>query len=323
MGDNLLVFIYDTTGAPIGMKYLNTADSTAVWETYWFEKNLFGDIVAVYNSSGTKLVSYLYDAWGNQTITTHVSGTAAQYNPFRYRGYYYDADFGLYYLQSRYYDSMSYRFINADGIEYLGSAGIISYNLYAYCNNNPISYVDPTGHSLFGLLTQLLVSVVSYIGISLASIFDEEIRSDMEAIGWNPFNEDTALVANSNKVSFYKGTPVFRMDFKRSGSFVGIFLSRSIDKEEAETVIKHEYGHCVQQMILGPIKYGLMIFLPSAAEWSNRPYYERPWEVTADLFGGVEERTHTDENTRRGIGYLITSDILGPLGYLYLVEEFR
>ena len=143
-GNNLLVFIYDTTGAPIGMRYLNTADSTAVWETYWFEKNLFGDIVAVYNSSGTKLVSYLYDAWGNQTVTTHVTGTAAQYNPFRYRGYYYDADFGLYYLQSRYYDSMSYRFINADIFVSTGQ-GLTGSNMFAYCGNNPVNFVDPTG----------------------------------------------------------------------------------------------------------------------------------------------------------------------------------
>ena len=143
-GDNLLVFIYDTTGAPIGMRYLNTADSTAVWETYWFEKNLFGDIVAVYDTDGTKLVSYLYDAWGNQTVTTHVSGTAAQYNPFRYRGYYYDADFGLYYLQSRYYDSMSYRFINADIFVSTGQ-GLTGSNMFAYCGNNPVNFVDPTG----------------------------------------------------------------------------------------------------------------------------------------------------------------------------------
>ena len=56
----------------------------------------------------------MYDAWGNQTVTTHVSGTAAQYNPFRYRGYYYDADLDFYYLQTRYYNSVVGRFINAD-----------------------------------------------------------------------------------------------------------------------------------------------------------------------------------------------------------------
>ena len=187
-GNNLLVFIYDTTGAPIGMRYLNTADSTAVWETYWFEKNLFGDIVAVYNSSGTKLVSYLYDAWGNQTVTTHVTGTAAQYNPFRYRGYYYDADFGLYYLQSRYYDSMSYRFINADIFVSTGQ-GLTGSNMFAYCGNNPVNFVDPTGE--FFLTFLICVGVGVAVGATIGGVYAynaaKESGAEGEELAWKTF----------------------------------------------------------------------------------------------------------------------------------------
>ena len=128
-----------------------------VFYTFWFEKNLQGDIVAVYNETGTKLISYVYDAWGNFRTTTHnCSGTNAYaaYNPFRYRGYYYD-DFhgcfdeygmetGFYYLNSRYYNPQWGRFLNADGYVSTGT-GLLGYNMFAYCNNNPVMYVDPDG----------------------------------------------------------------------------------------------------------------------------------------------------------------------------------
>ena len=68
----------------------------------------------------------------------------ASYNPFRYRGYYYDTETGLYYLQSRYYNPQWGRFLNADGLVSTGQ-GLLGYNMYAYCNNNPVMYVDPTG----------------------------------------------------------------------------------------------------------------------------------------------------------------------------------
>ena len=106
-------------------------------------------MVAIYDNSGTPLVQYVYDAWGNQKVT-YVNGgenTAAQYNPFRYRGYYYDADFGFYYLNSRYYDSNTCRFISPDGYEVISATpmALTDKNLYAYCDNNPIMRVDNGG----------------------------------------------------------------------------------------------------------------------------------------------------------------------------------
>jgi len=129
------------------MQYRNSTYADGNFDAYWFEKNLQGDIVAVYSTGGTKLVSYSYDAWGNITTTYHNGGgsTAAQYNPFRYRGYYYDSETGFYYLNSRYYDPKTCRFINADG-ELAGIGGSApGYNLYAYCFNNPVNFSDPTG----------------------------------------------------------------------------------------------------------------------------------------------------------------------------------
>ena len=145
--DKLLVYLYDASGLPIGMMYRTDSYASDSWDTFWFEKNLQGNIVAVYNESGTKVATYNYsDAWGNHT-TTYTNGggsTGAQYNPFRYRGYYYDIDLGMYYLQSRYYDATICRFINADGYVSTGQ-GILGNNMFAYCNNNPVMGYDPTG----------------------------------------------------------------------------------------------------------------------------------------------------------------------------------
>ena len=113
-------------------------------ETYTYRKNMFGDIVAIYQGA-TKIAEYAYDAWGNCTIVSDTNGIGAA-NPFRYRGYYWDNDLGLYYLMSRYYDPQTGRFINADTLDYLDPKTIGGLNLYAYCGNNPVMGIDATGH---------------------------------------------------------------------------------------------------------------------------------------------------------------------------------
>ena len=147
-GTRTIVYIYDATGTPIGMMYRATSYAENTWDIFWYEKNLQGDIIAVYNSAGTKVATYTYtDAWGNHSVSYSNGGasTGVIYNPFRYRSYYYDSDLGMYYLQSRYYDANICRFINADCYVSTGQ-GILSVNMYAYCGNNPVMGYDPTGH---------------------------------------------------------------------------------------------------------------------------------------------------------------------------------
>ena len=113
-----------------------------------------GDVVAIYNNSGALVARYEYDAWGNILAVNDANGNAitqwyhiANANPIRYRGYYYDADLGLYYLQSRYYDSEIGRFINADTMDVLSVSfdGVTDKNLFLYCDNNPIVRADLGG----------------------------------------------------------------------------------------------------------------------------------------------------------------------------------
>ena len=86
--------------------------------------------------------------------------------------------------------------------------------------------------------------------MAVASIFDDDIRNDMNAIGWNPFNTDESASLNSRKVSFYKGVPVFRNNMERSGSFGFIFLRRGwtdstgvFHKLNDPDELRHERGH--------------------------------------------------------------------------------
>ncbi len=109
---------------------------------YYYVTNLQGDIIAILNSNGTCVAEYEYDAWGNCTVTK-ATDTIAYDNPLRYRGYYYDSDTDLYYLQSRYYDANTGRFINADEPEMILD-GV--YNLFSYCENDPVMYCDPDGY---------------------------------------------------------------------------------------------------------------------------------------------------------------------------------
>ena len=108
-----------------------------------FEKNLQGDIVAIYNTSGTAVATYKYDAWGNVISAT---GTMASVNPFRYRGYYYDTETGFYYVSSRYYDPEVGRYLNADSVMAGVGGSVQGYNLFAYCFNNPVNMSDSSGH---------------------------------------------------------------------------------------------------------------------------------------------------------------------------------
>ena len=116
-GDTLLIYVYDEAGSPIGFKYRTTGYAIGAFDSYVFEKNLQGDIIAIYNTSGTAVAMYTYDAWGRLiSAGSTLASTIGAYNPFRYRGYYYDEDTGFYYLQSMYYDPAIGRFINADSV---------------------------------------------------------------------------------------------------------------------------------------------------------------------------------------------------------------
>ena len=161
---DMIVYLYDADGSPIGMKYIPSETNAGFAQIYYFEKNLHGDIVAVYDRLGYKVASYVYDAWGNFEATyynTGINDEILHKNPFLYRGYYYDYETGFYYLNSRYYDPEIGRFISPDSYLSTGQ-GILGNNMYAYCGNNPVMNVDPNGHfwSEFWEYAKIVVSEI-------------------------------------------------------------------------------------------------------------------------------------------------------------------
>lgn len=133
---NFLDFSYDSNGCPYALKYNGTV--------YYYITNLQGDVMYLVDGTGATVASYEYDPYGN--ILSAI-GPMAEINSLRYRGYYYDAELEMYYLQSRYYDPLVGRFINADDVSLLGLKNTIqSFDLFTYCENNPILSVDYTGY---------------------------------------------------------------------------------------------------------------------------------------------------------------------------------
>ena len=143
-GSHRLLYMFDEAGTRYSFLYNGS--------TYYYVFNGQGDVIGITDGYGNMLARYTYDAWGKPlTITdgagADVSGNAshiANVNPFRYRGYYYDKESGLYYVGSRYYDPQTGRFINADGYVSTGQ-GLTGNNMFAYCGNDPINRSDPSG----------------------------------------------------------------------------------------------------------------------------------------------------------------------------------
>lgn len=118
---------------------------------YYYVKNLQGDIVRIVDSSGTVVVNYSYNVWGKSLSVDYNSNNSSELNAvltlnsLRYRGYVYDDETGLYYLQSRYYDPTMCRFINADVYCDTQSGYPLSTNMFAYCENCPLLRYDNNG----------------------------------------------------------------------------------------------------------------------------------------------------------------------------------
>ena len=352
-----LEFIYDNSGV-LGVKYNN--------EQYFYRKDAQGNIIALLDEAGNVVVKYVYDAWGNHAVLDSEGNNIiddnhiGNINPFRYRGYYFDTETGFYYLQTRYYDPETGRFISQDSIEYADPETINGLNLYAYCGNNPVMFTDSCGTSKFldflkklgrffvgGILanigasialvtaipalfipgisaaTQFGFSMMMYGGFVMGSVFDSQIYKDMNDIGWNPFNSNAGLAYNSGKVSFYMGVPIIRINDERSGTFGAIWLGTGDGgfNLDPTDLIRHEWGHVPQYIAIGLINFALYIAIPSATQMGRfAHYYDAPWEASASIMGGVHSYKYTTRQKWLAFGHLIATFFIGPYSYLFAIH---
>ena len=137
-GNDTLLFSYGANGNVVAVNYNGTY--------YYYVRNGQDDIIRLIDGSNNTVVEYSYDSWGRLlSCTGSLASTLGTQNPFRYRGYVYDTETGLYYLQTRYYDPEVGRFINADGYVSTGQ-GVLGHNMYAYCLNGPMNRKDTVGN---------------------------------------------------------------------------------------------------------------------------------------------------------------------------------
>ena len=174
----VLDFIYDESGKPFALKYSTNGTS---FQTYYYVLNLQGDVVKLIHYipgfEYESVATYEYDAWGNVSS----SGRLAEINPLRYRGYYYDNETGFYYLQSRYYDPVNRRFINADGL-ISSNWSFSGLNMFAYCENDPVGRSDPSGMLSLSELAEKLKQALRY-ALHAANDFAKNHGIDTAAAG--------------------------------------------------------------------------------------------------------------------------------------------
>ena len=166
-------YYYDSAANPVSMRVSG--------KDYFYVRNLQNDVIALIDDTGETVVEYKYNSWGKiLSITGSKAGTIGKINPFRYRGYYYDEETGMYYLKNRYYDPEIRRFISADSYKVVMSSlkTLDNRNLFSYCGQNPINRNDE-----YGAIWNLIASFAVGAGVSIGCQIVLE-RKSLDEINW-------------------------------------------------------------------------------------------------------------------------------------------
>ena len=200
VGNDAVRILYDANDEPVGFTVNDTA-------SYYYVKNLQGDVLAIVDKTGAEKVSYVYDAYG-QIVSMTGDATLQKLNPCTYRGYYYDTETGLYYLQSRYYNPEWGRFINADKTEVLNITNNVKQaNLYIYAENNPINYIDSSGD--FGTPLQWAMAIIG--GIAGWFFGDYVAKWFGYRSGWKYWSIRVGVVAGGAVIGWFAGSAIIRV----------------------------------------------------------------------------------------------------------------
>ncbi|MBQ2866168.1 MAG: hypothetical protein IJE90_06615 [Clostridia bacterium] len=251
---DILVPLYDNEESVCGILYNDVP--------YYFLKNLQGDVIGIVDRNATVVARYTYDAWGKVVSVTDENGTDISYdtfhianiNPFRYRGYYYDTETGLYYVSSRYYDPEIGRWINSDEpLCLLIASNLQQYNICCYCENSPIKNVDFLGYwavSLkvssvavaLDLILTLLALSVAFFAPAKALSWSRKIFSWAKKTFNNLINKIAYVLANSLDTIMYellrKYNSVGKARISIGAAAIAAFISTLIDLTPGNIVAK-------------------------------------------------------------------------------------
>ncbi|MCD4826725.1 MAG: RHS repeat-associated core domain-containing protein [Acholeplasmataceae bacterium] len=276
-GTYAILYTYDYDGTLIGFSYDPNVNISNNEEDYFYLRNQQGDITHILNASGLTVVHYVYDAYGNITKTEVTSGYGyiANINSYTYRGYRYDSETNLYYLNSRYYNPLIGRFINSDGL--LGEQGnIIATNMYAYCGNNPIMHVDPSGKSFLAILGTVVLgaAIGGYVGAITAAINGDDIGA-----GFCSGAVAGAIISVGIATAVALG-PALGMPFAAGTGFLGGGLGDVVSQGMNKGWNKIELGH---SLIVGGISAAITL-----GSFCTMSYIA---SSTPSLFGNMVNRT--------------------------------
>ena len=291
-GNTVYSFTYDPAGHPVSVTEGN--------DTYYYILNQQGDVVAIINGNGDFVVEYYYDAWGRLLSTT---GTAASTlglnNPLRYRGYVYDTETGLYYLQSRYYNPTWGRFINADAFLSTGH-GALGHNMFAYCNNNPVNFIDPDG-----TFPWLVATIM--IGFILMILSDSNQVPKYEAEAERKYNADTIsfLVnevgtdANKLNVTFYpnKGLIHIENSYSIQSKYEKLAVINTI--MASPYYDPNVYGNSVEKMLMEWSGHNFVYRTASASKLMYKFYQSRGYDDPIKSTRGVDFRKTLEPSAER------------------------
>ena len=242
-GSTTLSFFYDQQGNRVAM-----ADSSN--HIYYYLYNLQGDVIALADGQTGKLAAtYTYDAWGKLVkLEDSTANSVGTLNPFRYKGYYYDTETGLYYLNSRYYDAETGRFINADAFTSTDISGALSANMFAYCENRPTIGSDPTGewvHILIGAAVGAVGSLASQV---LSDVIASAATGNFSLSSWQTYAGAVAGGAAGGAV--YAATKNSTAAGAASG-FVSTFTTGALEKTETNRTWGDIVAESVNEGLIG------------------------------------------------------------------------
>ena len=244
--ENVLTPLYDNEDSVCGIDLGGFA--------YYFQKNLQGDVIAITNSYGNVVARYTYDAWGVCTVVSDETGIIARVNPFRYRGYYYDSEIGLYYLQSRYYDPQVGRFVNGDECDNIGvSRTVCSHCLFAYCENNPINNTDKFGFFSWTIFGDIIKRIATFGEELLSSVLKNYGLSKRAYTKRTKYKKPSALLSY---VYEHKSTI---KNIRNNASSISSFMNVIFTIADCKAILRSD--RCVVVKIADLLFYGLVRLL--------------------------------------------------------------